>query len=72
MVGKLGSTVAAVSLGNSYIYCIVFRNRFSTAITPLVAEADAEKMIKKSAPHFTTVAFMHRFRSCIIYSDRVV
>jgi MATE family multidrug resistance protein len=45
MVGNLGSTeLAAVSLGNSFIFIgLSLGIGFSTAITPLVAEADAEK-----------------------------
>lgn len=44
MVGKLGSTeLAAVSLGNSFIFIAMSVGiGFSTAITPLIAEADAE------------------------------
>lgn len=44
MVGKLGSTeLAAVSLGNSLIFIAMSVGiGFSTAITPIVAEADAE------------------------------
>ncbi len=44
MVGKLGSTeLAAVSLGNSMIFIAMSIGiGFSTAITPIVAEADAE------------------------------
>ncbi|MGQ7946768.1 MATE family efflux transporter [Flavobacterium sp. WC2509] len=49
MVGNLGSTeLAAVSLGNSFIFlAMAVGIGFSTAITPLVAEADAEKNDKK-------------------------
>ncbi|WP_394344687.1 MATE family efflux transporter [Flavobacterium restrictum] len=49
MVGNLGSTeLAAVSLGNSFIFiALSIGIGFSTAITPLVAEADAEKDDKK-------------------------
>ncbi|MBF4471139.1 MULTISPECIES: MATE family efflux transporter [Flavobacterium] len=49
MVGNLGSTeLAAVSLGNSFIFlAMAIGIGFSTAITPLVAEADAEKNDKK-------------------------
>ncbi len=49
MVGKLGSTeLAAVSLGNSFIFIAMSIGiGFSTAITPLVAEADAEKSDSK-------------------------
>ncbi|MDR7210747.1 MATE family efflux transporter [Flavobacterium piscis] len=45
MVGKLGSTeLAAVSLGNSMIFVAMSLGiGFSTAITPIVAEGDAEK-----------------------------
>lgn len=44
MVGKLGSTeLAAVSLGNSFIFIgLAIGIGFSTAITPLIAEASAE------------------------------
>lgn len=49
MVGNLGSTeLAAVSLGNSFIFIgMSIGIGFSTAITPIVAEADAEKDDKK-------------------------
>jgi MATE family multidrug resistance protein len=49
MVGNLGSTeLAAVSLGNSFIFiALSIGIGFSTAITPLTAEADAEKDDKK-------------------------
>ena len=49
MVGNLGSTeLAAVSLGNSFIFIAMSLGiGFSTAITPIIAEADAEKDHKK-------------------------
>lgn len=49
MVGNLGSTeLAAVSLGNSFIFlALAIGIGFSTAITPLTAEANAEKNDKK-------------------------
>ncbi len=49
MVGNLGSTeLAAVSLANSFIFIgMSIGIGFSTAITPLIAEADAEKADKK-------------------------
>jgi multidrug resistance protein, MATE family len=49
MVGNLGSTeLAAVSLGNSFIFIgMSLGIGFSTAITPLIAEADAEQDDKK-------------------------
>lgn len=45
MVGQLGTAeLAAVSLGNSFIFILMSIGiGFSTAITPLVAEADASK-----------------------------
>lgn len=45
MVGRLGSTeLAAVSLGNSLVFIAMSLGiGFSTALTPLIAEADTEK-----------------------------
>lgn len=56
MVGQLGTAeLAAVSLGNSFIFLAMSIGiGFSTAITPLVAEADAAhdaKKIKSSLKH---------------------
>ncbi|MBC7524593.1 MAG: MATE family efflux transporter [Flavobacterium sp.] len=63
MVGKLGSTeLAAVSLGNSMIFIAMSIGiGFSTAITPIVAEADAEKNQFK-----IRAAFHHGLFLCII------
>src|SRR6476620_4318979 len=63
MVGKLGSTeLAAVSLGNSMIFIAMSIGiGFSTAITPIVAEADAEKDHKKIRS-----AFHHGLFLCIV------
>ena len=49
MVGKIGSSeLAAVSLGNSFIFIAMSVGiGFSTAITPIIAEADAENNDKK-------------------------
>lgn len=49
MVGQLGAAeLAAVSLGNSFVFVAMsFGIGFSTAITPLVAEADTEKNFAK-------------------------
>ena len=49
MVGKLGSAeLAAVSLGNSFIFVAMSIGiGFSTAITPIIAEASAEKNTNK-------------------------
>ena len=63
MVGKLGSTeLAAVSLGNSLIFVAMSLGiGFSTAITPIVAEADAEKDTSK-----IRLAFHNGLFLCII------
>lgn len=63
MVGKLGSTeLAAVSLGNSLIFVAMSLGiGFSTAITPIVAEADAEKNVSK-----IRLAFHNGLFLCII------
>lgn len=63
MVGKLGSTeLAAVSLGNSFIYIgMSIGIGFSTAITPIIAQADTEKDDKKIRS-----AFHHGLLLCTI------
>lgn len=54
MVGQLGTAeLAAVSLGNSFIFIAMsFGIGFSTAITPLIAEADAAGDIKGGKSSF--------------------
>ncbi|MCO6175469.1 MATE family efflux transporter [Flavobacterium sp. NRK F10] len=63
MVGKLGpSELAAVSLGNSFIFIAMSLGiGFSTAITPLVAEADGKSDVKKGRE-----AFHHGLYLCTI------
>ncbi|RAR75466.1 MATE family efflux transporter [Flavobacterium aciduliphilum] len=63
MVGKLGATeLAAVSLGNSMIFIALSLGiGFSTAITPIVGEADAEKNTQK-----IRAAFHNGLLLCII------
>lgn len=63
MVGQLGAAeLAAVSLGNSFIFIAMSLGiGFSTAITPLVAEADAEKDFNKGKS-----AFKHGLVLCTI------
>ena len=63
MVGKLGPTeLAAVSLGNSFVFIAMSLGiGFSTAITPLVAEADGKKDIASGRS-----AFHHGLYLCTI------
>lgn len=54
MVGQLGTAeLAAVSLGNSFVFIAMSLGiGFSTAITPLVAEADAEENVPRGRSTF--------------------
>jgi MATE family multidrug resistance protein len=63
MVGKLGpSELAAVSLGNSFIFIAMSLGiGFSTAITPLAAQADGRKSIEEGRS-----AFHHGLYLCSI------
>jgi MATE family multidrug resistance protein len=63
MVGQLGSAeLAAVSLGNSFIFIAMSLGiGFSTAITPLVAEADSENDFTKGKS-----VFKHGFFLCTV------
>jgi MATE family multidrug resistance protein len=65
MVGQLGTAeLAAVSLGNSFIFIAMSLGiGFSTAITPLIAEADSEKDFVKGKS-----SFKHGLFLCIILS----
>lgn len=60
MVGKLGSTeLAAVSLGNSMVFVALSLGiGFSTAITPIVGEADSEKNTDKIRSVFHNGLFL--------------
>ena len=63
MVGQLGAAeLAAVSLGNSFMFIAMSLGiGFSTAITPLVAEADSEGNFKKGKS-----IFKHGFFLCTV------
>ena len=65
MVGQLGTAeLAAVSLGNSFIFIAMSLGiGFSTAITPLIAEADSEDDFKKGKS-----SFKHGLFLCIVLS----
>lgn len=60
MVGQLGTAeLAAVSLGNSFIFVAMSLGiGFSTAITPLIAEADAENNFEKGKSIFKHGLFL--------------
>ncbi len=63
MVGQLGTAeLAAVSLGNSFMFIAMSLGiGFSTAITPLIAEADGEGNIEAGKSYFKNGLFL-----CII------
>lgn len=63
MVGQLGTQeLAAVSLGNSFVFIAMSLGiGFSTAITPLVAEADGENSFEKGRS-----AFIHGLFLCTL------
>lgn len=65
MVGQLGAAeLAAVSLGNSFIFIAMSIGiGFSTAMTPLIAEADAECNFEKGKS-----AFKHGLFLCTVLS----
>ncbi|WP_186989887.1 MATE family efflux transporter [Constantimarinum furrinae] len=65
MVGQLGTAeLAAVSLGNSFMFIAMSLGiGFSTAITPLVAEADSEGNFRKGKS-----AFKHGLFLCTVLS----
>lgn len=63
MVGQLGSAeLAAVSLGNSFMFIAMSLGiGFSTAITPLVAAADASHDFKEGKSAFKHGLFCVQF-----------
>jgi MATE family multidrug resistance protein len=69
MVGQLGSAeLAAVSLGNSFIFIAMSVGiGFSTAITPLIAEADSEKNFKKGKSSFKHGLFLCSVLSFVLF-----
>jgi MATE family multidrug resistance protein len=69
MVGQLGSAeLAAVSLGNSFIFIAMsFGIGFSTAITPLAAEADSEKNFEKGKSSFKHGLFLCTVLSVLMF-----
>lgn len=69
MVGQLGSAeLAAVSLGNSFIFVAMSVGiGFSTAITPLVAEADSELDFEKGKSSFKHGLFLCTVLSILLF-----
>lgn len=69
MVGQLGSAeLAAVSLGNSFIFIAMSLGiGFSTAITPLIAEADSEGDFKKGKASFKHGLFLCTVLSVLLF-----
>ncbi|MEL1254212.1 MATE family efflux transporter [Flavobacterium sp. DGU38] len=74
MVGKLGSTeLAAVSLGNSMIFIAMSLGiGFSTAITPIVAEGDAEKNDGKIRSAFHHGLFLCTILGLVLFGTIVL
>ena len=74
MVGKLGSTeLAAVSLGNSMIFIAMSIGiGFSTALTPIVAEADAENDSSKIRLTFHNGLFLCTILGILLFGLVVV
>jgi multidrug resistance protein, MATE family len=74
MVGKLGSTeLAAVSLGNSMIFIAMSIGiGFSTALTPIVAEADAENDSSKIRSAFHHGLFLCTILGILLFGLVVV
>ena len=70
MVGKIGSTeLAAVSLGNSMIFIAMSLGiGFSTAITPIVAEGDAEKNDTKIRSTFHHGLFLCTILGLVLFT----
>ena len=69
MVGQLGTAeLAAVSLGNSFMFVAMSLGiGFSTAITPLIAEADAAKDFKKGKSAFKHGLFLCTFFGILLF-----
>ena len=69
MVGQLGpKELAAVSLGNSFIFIAMSLGiGFSTAITPIVAEADGENSIEKGRSAFHNGLFLCTLLGVILF-----
>ena len=69
MVGQLGTTeLASVSLGNSFVFIAMSLGiGFSTALTPLVAQADGSSDLKRVAEVFIHGVFLCIFLGVILF-----
>jgi MATE family multidrug resistance protein len=69
MVGQIGTAeLAAVSLGNSFIFIAMSIGMgFSTAITPLIAEADSENNFEKGKSSFKHGLFLCTILSLLLF-----
>ncbi len=69
MVGQLGTAeLAAVSLGNSFVFVAMsFGIGFSTAITPLLAEADSANDFEKGKSAFKHGLFLCSILSVLLF-----
>ena len=69
MVGQLGTAeLSAVSLGNSFIFiAMALGIGFSTAITPLVAEADGENNVEKGKQAFNHGLFLCTILGIVLF-----
>ncbi len=69
MVGQLGSAqLAAVSLGNSFIFVAMSLGiGFSTAITPLIAEADSQQDFESGKTSFKHGLFLCTVLSVLLF-----
>ena len=69
MVGQLGSAeLAAVSLGNSFIFIAMSLGiGFSTALTPLIAEADSEGNFERGKSSFKHGLFLCSVLSVLLF-----
>lgn len=70
MVGKIGATeLAAASLANSFVFIAISVGvGFSTAITPLVASADAENDVVKGRNIFVNGVFLCTLLGILLFS----
>ena len=70
MVGQLGSAeLAAVSLGNSFMFIAMSLGiGFSTAITPLIAEADSEGNFEKGKSSFKHGLFLCTVLGIVLFT----